>query len=132
MATDFAKQYEKEHVTGRLVLMFTILALITVCLGLYGMTAFTLGTKKLKFCLLKINGATSSEVCSGIMKEFLVLVLGSFVVVSPLFYLSGTRWLMQFPYGAEISLWVFRTVGIGPHTDNHCHYQPGSIPDLQA
>lgn len=104
---DFAKQYEKEQTTGRLVLIFTILAVITACFGLYGMTAYTLETRKLKYCLLKINGATSFEVSSAIMKEFLVLILCSFMVVSPLFYLAGTRWLMQFPYRTGISIRIF-------------------------
>jgi putative ABC transport system permease protein len=107
MDEDFAKQYEKEQLTGKLVLIFTILAIVTACLGLYGMTAYTLETKKLKYSLFKINGATSAEVCKGILKEFLVLILFAFLFVSPILYFAARRWLMQFPYRTEISIWMF-------------------------
>ncbi len=109
---DFAKQYEKEQITGRLVIIFTILAILTACFGLYGMTAFTLETGRIKYCLFKINGATSTEVCTGIIREFLILILCSFVVVSPLLYFSAQRWLIQFPYRTGISIWIFIFSGL--------------------
>lgn len=109
---DFARQYEKEQTTGKMVLIFTILAIITACFGLYGMTAYTLETRKLKYCLFKVNGATSAKVCSGIVTEFLTLILFAFALVAPILSFAAERWLMQFPYRTGISIWIFVFSGL--------------------
>ena len=104
---DFAKQYEKEKQTGSLVMIFTILAVFIASLGLYGMTAYTMETKKRTFSLMKVHGASSASIYKGIMKEFLMYITLSFAVVAPIIIYAGTVWLTQFPYHANLSLLVF-------------------------
>jgi putative ABC transport system permease protein len=109
---DFNKQYNKEQTTNSLVLIFTVIAIFIACLGLYGITAYTLESKRHTYGIIKVNGGMPMQIYFGILKEFLVWIGLAFVVVSPLIYLAGTKWLMQFPYRTDISIWVFIFSGL--------------------
>jgi len=104
---DFDKQYDKEKTTTSLVMIFTIFAILIACLGLYGMTAYTLETKQHTYGIMKVNGASSLKIYTGIMKEFMIWIGLSFVVMTPLMYWAGTKWLMQFPYSTSLSVSIF-------------------------
>ncbi|HUW92328.1 MAG TPA: ABC transporter permease [Bacteroidales bacterium] len=95
---DFERQYVKEQTTGILVLIFTVFAILIACLGLYGMTAYTLSSKKHIHGIMKVNGASSQKIYFDILREFMLWIGLAFSVVTPLMYWLGTKWLMQFPY----------------------------------
>ena len=105
--TDFEKQYEKEQTTYSLVFIFTIFAILIACLGLYGMTVYTLENKRHKYGIMKINGASSAFIYSGILKEFLFRIGIAFVIVTPLMAVIGKKWLEQFPYRADLTIWIY-------------------------
>lgn len=109
---DFDKQYDKEKTTSSLVLIFTVFAILIACLGLYGMTAYTLETKQHTYGIMKVNGASSLKIYTGIMQEFIIWIGLSFVVMTPLMYWAGTKWLMQFPYRTNLSVWIFVLSGL--------------------
>jgi putative ABC transport system permease protein len=109
---DFERQYVKEQTTGTLVLIFTVFAIIIACLGLYGMTAHTLASKRHIYGIMKVNGASSQKIYFDIMREFLLWIGLAFSVVTPLMYWSGTKWLMQFPYRTTLSASVFLYSGL--------------------
>ncbi|MCX6302240.1 MAG: ABC transporter permease [Bacteroidia bacterium] len=104
---DFNRQYEKEQTTGNLVLIFTIFAVLIACLGLYGMTAYTLESKQHIYSIMKVNGASSKRIYLDVLKEFMIWIGVAFVIVSPVIYFAGTKWLMQFPYRTNLSIWIF-------------------------
>jgi putative ABC transport system permease protein len=109
---DFNVQYEKEQTTGNLVLIFTIFAVLIACLGLYGMTAYTMESKQHIYGIMKVNGASSKRIYLDVLKEFIVWVGVAFVIVSPVVYFAGTKWLMQFPYRTSLSVWIFIFSGL--------------------
>jgi len=104
---DFNRQYEKEQTTGNLVMIFTVFAILIACLGLYGMTAYTLESKQHTYGIMKVNGASSERIIADILTEFMILTALALVLVSPVMYFAGTKWLMQFPYRTGISIWIF-------------------------
>ena len=110
--TDFEKQYEKEQTTYSLVLIFTIFAILIACLGLYGMTVYTLENKRHKYGIMKVNGASSAIIYSGILKEFLFRIGIAFVIVTPLLAIAGKKWLEQFPYRADLTIWIYIYAGL--------------------
>jgi putative ABC transport system permease protein len=110
--TDFEKQYEKEQTTYSLVLIFTIFAILIACLGLYGMTVYTLENKKHKYGIMKVNGASSAIIYSGILKEFLFRIGIAFVIVTPIMSIAGKKWLEQFPYRADLTIWIYIYAGL--------------------
>jgi len=109
---DFNKQYNREQTTSSLVMIFTVIAIFIACLGLYGMTAYTLESKRHTYSIIKINGGLPLQIYFGILKEFLVWIGLAFAVVSPIVYFAGKKWLMQFPYRSDISIWVFVFPGL--------------------
>jgi len=109
---DFNNQYNKEQTTNSLVLIFTVFAIFIACLGLYGITAYTLESKRHTYGIIKVNGGMPLQIYFGILKEFLVWIGLAFAVVSPLIYFAGTKWLMQFPYHTNLSIWVFIFSGL--------------------
>ncbi|MFH0843020.1 MAG: ABC transporter permease [Bacteroidota bacterium] len=104
---DFNRQYEKEQTTGNLVMIFTVFAILIACMGLYGMTAYTLESKQHAYGIMKVNGASSERIIADILKEFMIWTALALVLVLPVIFYAGTKWLMQFPYRTGISIWVF-------------------------
>jgi putative ABC transport system permease protein len=109
---DFDKQYDKEKTTSSLVMIFTIFAILIACLGLYGMTVYTLESKHQTYGIMKVNGASSGTIYAGILKEFLLRIGLAFAVVTPIMYWAGSKWLMQFPYRTNQSVWIYILSGL--------------------
>jgi len=109
---DFNRQYEKEQTTGTLVIIFTIFAILIACLGLYGMTLYTMNSKQHTYGIMKVNGASSRKIYLDVLKEFTVWISLSFILVFPAMYFAGTKWLMQFPYRTNLSIWIFLFSGM--------------------
>lgn len=109
---DFNSQYNKEQTTNSLVLIFTVIAIFIACLGLYGITAYTLECKRHTYGIIKIHGGLPLQIYFDILKEFLVWIGLAFAVVTPLVCFAGTKWLMQFPYHINLSILVFIFSGL--------------------
>jgi putative ABC transport system permease protein len=60
----------------------------------------------------KINGAKSFEIFFLLSKEYLLWVLISIIIASPIAWYVMNKWLQKFAYRINISWWVFATAGI--------------------
>ncbi|MFC2134334.1 ABC transporter permease [Bacteroidota bacterium] len=99
--------YVREAATGNIVSTFTILALTISCLGLFGLSSYTAEQKTKEIGIRKVLGASALSIIKKISKEFVVLVFISNLIAWPAAYYIGQNWLMDFPYRAPISIWLF-------------------------
>jgi putative ABC transport system permease protein len=94
---NFDLQFRAEQRMSTIILIFTILAIGIACLGLFGLAAYTAEQRAKEISIRKVMGATVSQVLVLLSKDFLVLVIGAFVLAIPLgLYLINT-WLENFP-----------------------------------
>ncbi|UCE40261.1 MAG: ABC transporter permease [Candidatus Aminicenantes bacterium] len=107
-----ANQYRSEQAIGRIVTVFTILALFISCLGIFGLSSYTAEQRTKEIGIRKVLGATVSSIIRHISKEFVVLIVIANVIIWPLAYFAQSRWLQTFAYRINIGWWTFILTGI--------------------
>jgi putative ABC transport system permease protein len=110
---DFANLYKAEHNMGSVLGLFTVLSIFVSCLGILGLTAFTIRQRFKEINVRKVLGASVTNITTLVTKDFLKLVVLSVLIASPLAYLGISRWLNSFAYRINISGWVFLVAGLG-------------------
>ena len=104
---DFNDQYENEERFSNVFTFFAIIAILIACLGLYGLAAFTAQQKIKEIGIRKVLGATEKGVVFLLSRDFVKLVMLSFVIAAPLAYFLMNSWLKAFAERTTISAWVF-------------------------
>jgi predicted permease len=106
------KQYRAEQRTGRIVLYFSILAIMVSCLGLFGLATFTASQRIKEIGVRKVLGASVSGIAALLSKDFLKLVMIAIIIASPVAWYAMDRWLENFAYRVTIEWWVFMSAGV--------------------
>lgn len=103
---DFQKNYVSEQRLASIIRYFTIVAIFISCLGLFGLTTFTVEQRTREIGIRKVLGATTAGIVSLLSKDFLKLVVLSFFVASPLAWYFMNSWLQNFAYKAPFTIWI--------------------------
>ena len=105
----FNNIYKSDIRTGRLFGVFSIIAVLISCLGLFGLIVFTAELKRKEIGIRKVLGASISDIVKLLVKEFLLLVGISILVAFPLAYYWSGNLLQDFaePYRISINWWIF-------------------------
>ena len=109
---DIAALYQAEVQTRTLFGMFSVLAIVIACLGLFGLSAFIAERRTREIGVRKVLGATVSGIVLLLSKDFLKLIGVAFLVAVPVAYLAMHRWLEGFAYRIDIAWWVFLVAGL--------------------
>jgi putative ABC transport system permease protein len=103
---DFQKNYQAEERLAAIIRYFTIVAIFISCLGLFGLTTFSVEQRTKEIGIRKVLGASTGGLVTLVSKDFLVLVLISFVIASPLAWYFINKWLQDFAYKAPFTIWI--------------------------
>jgi len=103
---DFQKNYAAEERLASIIRYFTIVAIFISCLGLFGLTTFSVEQRIKEIGIRKVLGASTSGIVTLLSKDFLKLVLISFFVASPLAWYFINKWLENFAYKAPFTIWI--------------------------
>lgn len=104
---DLNMLYRKEQRILAFVGVFGGLTLIIACLGLLGLTAFTVERRTKEIGIRKVLGATVASIIALLSKDFLKLVFLAILIASPLAYWLAGKWLQDFAYRVELGVGVF-------------------------
>ena len=103
----FNNTYMAEQKTAKLLGVFALLTILVACLGLFGLSTFTAEQRVKEIGIRKVLGATESGIVALLTKDFLKLVAISFVIAVPFAWWMMSKWLQDFAYRIDISIWVF-------------------------
>lgn len=109
---EIAAQYEKDIRLGQMIQFFALLAIFIACMGLFGLTLFTVKKRTKEIGVRKVLGAGVVNIIIVIMKGFLLLVGLSYLISVPLSYLISTYWLQEFEYRIKLNAIVFLLGGL--------------------
>jgi len=109
---DYNNLYRTETRINKIVRYFSILAIIISCLGLIGLSTFINERRTKETGIRKVNGANSIEIFSLLSKEFIIQVIISFIIASPIAWYAMHKWLQNFAYRINIGWWVFALAGV--------------------
>jgi putative ABC transport system permease protein len=104
--------YAAEEKTGKLISIFTMLALFISCLGLFGLAAFMTNRKVKEIGIRKVLGASVRSIAALYSKEFMKWVIVSNLVAWPIAYFLIDRWLGNFAYRIGLTPMPFLLSGI--------------------
>jgi putative ABC transport system permease protein len=99
--------YESERKIRNIFLIFSVLSIFVACLGLFGLAAFTAEERTKEIGVRKVLGASTGNILILLSKEFAKWVLVANVVAWPVGYFMMNRWLQNFAFKINISLWPF-------------------------
>ena len=104
---DYNFKFSQEELIGKLAGIFAGLAILISCLGLFGLAAFVAEQRTKEIGIRKVLGATITQVWILLSKDFILLVLISCVIASPLAFYFLQKWLMKYDYRITIGPGVF-------------------------
>jgi putative ABC transport system permease protein len=108
----FNKQYQDEQQFAKIFSLFSVLAIIIACLGLWGLASFTTMLKLKEIGIRKVLGASTTSVMSLLSWQFLKLILIACVISIPLTWYGIHQWLATFPFriGLQADLFIVPVV----------------------
>jgi len=108
----YDEQYRAEQRFSGLFLASSLLAIIIACLGLSGLSAYSITRRTKEIGIRKANGAGISRVMVLLNKDFVIWVAIAFIIACPVAWYAMNQWLRNFAYKTELSWWIFALAGI--------------------
>ena len=109
---DYDKLYRTEQRIGKILGYSSFLAIIISCMGLIGLSLFMIEIRTKEIGIRKVNGAKSTKIFLLLSKEYLVLVLISILIASPIAWFGINKWLQSYAYRITLTPWIFALVGL--------------------
>jgi putative ABC transport system permease protein len=109
---DFRMKYPEEEKVRQIYFYFGILAIFVACLGLYGLSSYTIMMRTKEIGIRKVLGSSFQSIVIMLTKDFLKWVSIANIIAWPLAYFIMNRWLQNFAYRISIEWWIFLVSGI--------------------
>ena len=109
---EYDKLYRTEQRIGKILGYSSFLAIIISCMGLIGLSLFMIEIRTKEIGIRKVNGAKSIKIFLLLSKEYLVLVLISILISSPIAWFGINKWLQSYAYRTTLNPWIFAVVGL--------------------
>ena len=110
---EYGQKFAAEERVGSLAGIFTALAILISCLGLFGLTSFVAEQRTKEIGVRKVLGATVFNVWNMLSKDFLKLVIISCFIAVPIAYYVMNGWLQEYPYRVILKWWIFALAMLG-------------------
>jgi putative ABC transport system permease protein len=94
----FNRQFEADEKRGLIFTLFTVLAILIACLGLFGLASYMVEQRTKEIGIRKVFGANEGVIIRLISKDFLILVSISIVIALPVAYFFMNNWLQNYVY----------------------------------
>ncbi|MEH6680567.1 MAG: ABC transporter permease [Sediminicola sp.] len=111
--SEYGEKFASEERIGTLSGVFTALAILISCLGLFGLTSFVAEQRTKEIGVRKVLGATVFNVWNMLSKDFLKLVVISCFIAVPIAYYIMNGWLQEYPYRVLLKWWIFALAMLG-------------------
>jgi putative ABC transport system permease protein len=108
---DLTEEYTAEQKLSTLITVFSGLAILIACLGLFGLALFTAQRRTREIGVRKALGATSRNIVVLLSSELVRLVVISFVIGIPVAWYALSQWLGHFAYHIDFGFGVFTVAG---------------------
>lgn len=103
----FEERYMQEQQVGEILIVFSVLAILIACLGLFGLAAFVTTQRTKEIGIRKSLGASATGIVAMLFKDFGKWILVANLLAWPFAWWMMSDWLQQFVYHSEIALWYF-------------------------
>ncbi len=108
----FNEMYASEQRVGKIAIIFSTLAILIACLGLFGLATFVAEQRTREIGIRKVLGASVQGIVRLLSKDFLKLVAISFVIAAPVSWWTMNHWLNDFVYRIRLEWWIIALAGL--------------------
>jgi putative ABC transport system permease protein len=98
----FDQQYKADQRFGQVFGLFTLLAILVGCLGLFGLASFTTIQRTKEIGIRKVLGASVLRILKLLYQEFAVLLVIAFAIAVPIAWLTVANWLQGYAFRINI------------------------------
>ncbi|HEY4063891.1 MAG TPA: ABC transporter permease [Puia sp.] len=106
MDQDFDAMYRAERRMGQLCVIFTSLAILIACLGLFGLSTYAAEQRNREIAIRKVLGAEVPALVAMLSRDFLKWVVLAILIATPLAWIVMQKWLQNFAYHEHMQWWV--------------------------
>ncbi len=110
---EYTAKFRAEERVGALAAIFSSLAILISCSGLFGLASFIAEQRTKEIGIRKVMGASVTDVWKLLSSEFVILVIISCMVAVPLAWYFMYGWLQQYEYRTTIGWYIFVVAGAG-------------------
>jgi ABC-type antimicrobial peptide transport system permease subunit len=109
---EYAGKFNLEVLVGKLAGIFAALAIFISCLGLFGLAAYVAEQRTKEIGIRKVLGASIAQVWMLLSRDFVVLVVISCFIASPIAFYFLQHWLEKYAYHVAIGAGIFVVSGM--------------------
>ena len=102
----FDEQYKADQRFGKVFSLFTSLAILVACLGLFGLASFTTLQRTKEIGIRKVLGASVLNILKLLFTEFALLLVIAFVTAVPIAWLTTSNWLQGYAFRIDLH-WTY-------------------------
>ncbi|HMH34394.1 MAG TPA: ABC transporter permease [Puia sp.] len=102
----FDAQYKADRRFGKVFGIFTSLAILVACLGLFGLASFTTLQRTKEIGIRKVLGASVGNILNLLYREFALLLIIAFVITVPLAWITSAKWLQNYTFRISMH-WLY-------------------------
>jgi putative ABC transport system permease protein len=108
---DYNRIYTGEQRLGKVMNLFSAIAIVLACLGLFGLSSYAAKQRVREIGIRKVLGAPLGHLALLLSGSFVRLALVAIGIAFPLAWLAMHKWLEDFEYRTSIPWWVFVVAG---------------------
>ncbi len=107
LSVRYKQLYEREQKEGQLFTVFSGLAILIACLGLFGLATFNAMQRVKEVGIRKVMGASLAHILGLLSREIFVLILIANLIAWPVAWYLMSKWLDGFAYRIDLPLTIF-------------------------
>ena len=100
---EFADLYRRDLNTGKIVNIFSALAILIACLGLFGLASHSITQRFKEIGVRKVMGASAGSIVRLLVLDFVRWVALANLFAWPLIWYGASKWLESFAYRIDIA-----------------------------
>jgi putative ABC transport system permease protein len=108
----FEELYRADNQVSKIIAILATLAIIIACLGLFGLASYSAERRIKEVGIRKVLGASVFNLAALLSGSFIKLVIVSIVIAWAISWFLMNKWLQDFAYRINLSLWVFVAAGL--------------------
>jgi putative ABC transport system permease protein len=108
----FNLMHERDKRTAKTFAVFSWISIVISCLGLVGLTSYTLKSRNKEISIRKIVGATIYDIQIQLIRGFLSPVLLSVLIAIPIAYFALLKYMENYAYRVDLAPYYFIVGGL--------------------
>lgn len=104
--------YKGEKRMSHIVISAAVITIVISCMGLFALALLAINKRVKEIGIRKVLGSSVSAIVMLLSKDFMKLILISFIIAAPFSWLIMTNWLENFAYHINLKWWMVALAGL--------------------